>query len=151
VARSYAHSPADLDDLVQETMLQLWRAFPRFDPSQRFSTWMYRIALNVAISWQRREHTRKRHLEPGDGSLLEMIGSEPDPGANEEIALLYRAISQHEPLDRALLLLYLDGRSHRETAEVLGITPTNVATRLGRLRARLRDDLRSAGHRKGGE
>jgi len=146
VARAYGRSTADRDDLVQETVAQLWRAYPRYDARFRFSTWMYRIALNVAISWRRREQTRERHLVADGEAVLQFAGA-PDPREDDEdLALLYRCIDRYDDLNKALLMLYLDGRSHQEISEVLGITPTNVATKIGRLKDRLREDFRAAGH-----
>lgn len=150
VARLYAWSPAERDDLTQETVVHLWRAFPRFDESLRFSTWMYRIALNVAISWRRRERTQTQHLV-ADGETLLQEARVPERAADEtdgeDLALLYACIARYPELDRALLMLYLDDQSQADIAAVLGLTPTNVSTKLGRLKQRLRDDFRAAGHR----
>lgn len=152
VARGYGRTAADREDIVQETVIQLWRAFPKYDPAFRFSTWMYRIALNVAISWRRRERTQTQHLHPEGGSLLEGV-AEADGAAfggaaeaADDLALLYTCIARYAELDRALLMLHLDGQSHAEIASVLGITATNAATKLGRLKDRLREDFRAAGH-----
>jgi RNA polymerase sigma-70 factor (ECF subfamily) len=148
VARAYGRSGADAEDLAQEMVVQLWRSFPRYDPAFKFSTWMYRIALNVAISWLRRERTQTRHrVADGEQVLLALRTPEPEAGASaEDLALLYAAIARFEPLDRALLMLYLDGVAQQEIGSVLGITTTNVATKIGRLKERLRADFRAAGH-----
>jgi RNA polymerase sigma factor (sigma-70 family) len=146
VARAYGRTEPDRDDLVQETIVQLWKAFPRYDAKLRFSTWMYRVALNVAISFQRRESTRRQHLVPEGEEMLEVAGvqaTEPD----EEVARLYGAIARLDDLNKALVLLYLDGHSHAEISEVVGITATNVGTRIGRLKERLKDDVRKADQR----
>jgi RNA polymerase sigma factor (sigma-70 family) len=150
VARAYGQTAADQDDLVQETVVQLWRSFPRYDARFRFSTWMYRIALNVAISFRRRESTRDQHLTSSGDEVLQIAsGAEAAPA--EEIELLYRAISRLDDLNKALVLLYLDGHSHAEMAEVLGISTTNVGTRIGRLKERLRDELRAPELSRAGE
>jgi RNA polymerase sigma factor (sigma-70 family) len=146
VTRIYGHSAADRDDLAQEIVANLWRAFPRYDPSFKFSTWMYRIALNVAISWQRRERTQTRHLVPAGEEVIENVRELDAALDSEDVALLYASIERFDELDRALLLLYLDGRSHQDIGEVFGMSTTNVATRIGRLRDRLRRDFRNAGH-----
>lgn len=150
VARVYARSNEDREDLAQEIAVQLWRAFPRYDAAYKFSTWMYRVALNVAISWQRRERTQTRHLvADGEEALLGIHAPMPRAaGAADEddVALLYATIDRFEPLDRALLVLYLDGESHQEIGAVLGLTSTNVATKLGRLKDRLRAEFRAAGY-----
>src|ERR1019366_10579485 len=89
VARIYGRSAEDREDLVQEIVGQLWRAFPRYDPGQKFSTWMYRIALNVAISWQRRERTHTRHLVPDGEDILQSASALDPSGDTDDVVLLY--------------------------------------------------------------
>jgi RNA polymerase sigma-70 factor (ECF subfamily) len=146
VTRAYGHSAADRDDLAQEAIVQLWRAFPRYDPRFKFSTWMYRITLNVAISWRRRERTQMQHRVPDGEEILENVEALDAALDRDDVALLYASIERFDEFDRALLLLYLDGHSHAEIAEVLGMTPTNVGTRIARLREQLRKAFREAGH-----
>ena len=138
--RAYARSGADRQDLSQEIAAQLWRSFPRYDDRLPFATWMYRVAINVAISFTRRQAVRRRHFaEP------ERPEEMPDPsgsGAGDrELKLLERFLAGLGELDRALMLLYLDGRPHQAIAEVLGISESNVGTRVGRLKERLRHEL----------
>jgi RNA polymerase sigma factor (sigma-70 family) len=105
----------------------------------RFSTWIYRIALNVAISFYRRESVRSRHVITGDEHLLEV----PDETASrpEEIQVLYQWIERLDPLNKALALLYLDGNNYQEIADVLGISETNTATKISRLKQTLRQEV----------
>jgi RNA polymerase sigma-70 factor (ECF subfamily) len=144
VAASYCRDPHDRADLAQEIAAQLWRAYPSYDERRPFSTWMYRIALNVAISFQRNSGLRDRHAVALDESLHDRAPEQEQPETDERIALLYRCIERLDPLNRALLLLYLDDRSQREIADILGLTETNVATKIGRLKERLRRDLADA-------
>ena len=140
VINTYCRQPQDRDDLAQEITYQLWRAFPAYDTSRTFSTWMYRIALNVAISYVRR--TRRRQVVSMDSELDGIVdNSTDDPEANEQVRELYRFIDQLDPLNRALLLLYLEEHRYSEIAEILGITETNVATKISRLKQRLTDEL----------
>ncbi|MFL6261753.1 MAG: RNA polymerase sigma factor [Thermoanaerobaculia bacterium] len=139
VAGSYCRSLEDCQDLEQEIVAQLWRSFDRYDESYKFSTWMYRIALNVAISYYRGESRRTRSTVPAGESILEIADPraiEPDAG----LRILRRLIAQLDELDRALILLYLDGNRHDTIAEILGISETNVGTKIGRIKARLRRD-----------
>jgi len=145
VAHGYCRDTEDRRDLLQDISVQAWRAFPAFDPSRsRFSTWLYRIALNVAISQVRRSQLRRQHHASLDD---EAMASLPDPaahgpdGADAGIRALHAVIDRLDPLNRALMLLYLDERSHREIAEILGISEGNVATKLHRLRQRIREEL----------
>jgi RNA polymerase sigma factor (sigma-70 family) len=142
VCHSYCRDRDARDDLAQEIIVQLWRSFGKFDGRCRFSTWMYRIALNVAISFYRSESTRTRHMISGDEQLLE-IADEPESRL-EEFRLLYEFIAGLDPLNKALILLYLDGNSYEEIADVAGITETNVATKLARLKNKMKQELSAA-------
>ncbi len=142
VAASYAFHPEDRAELAQEIAAQLWRAFPRYDDSRSFSTWMYRIALNVAISQVRGAAQRQRHAVPLDQDLHDLADpNASNPEADQQLRLLRRFIAGQPPLDRALLVLYLEDRPYREMAEILGISETNVATKIGRLKQRIRSAL----------
>ena len=142
VAAGYSNSLADRDDLMQEITLQLWKAYPRYSPERPFSTWMYRIALNVAISFLRSNSRPVRRTIPLDEMSREPADeSAGSPEDGERVAILRRIVAALEPLDRALMLLYLDDHSYREIASILGITETNVATKLNRLKQRVRRDI----------
>jgi RNA polymerase sigma factor (sigma-70 family) len=138
VVHAYARSEDERKDLQQEVLAQLWRAHSGYDPGRRFSTWMYRIALNVAISFSR----RRRELFPIDEAAATPA---PDPSPSTErdqqLRSLQHFVSSLPPLDRALVLLYLDERSQNEIAEVLGITESNVSTKIHRIKQRLREQL----------
>lgn len=134
-ANAFCRDPEDRDDLVQEIVAQLWQAFERFDPRYRFSTWMYRVAMNVAISHSRSESRRARDAESIDAGDLD-IRVEENP-ERDDIRLLHQLIGTLDELNRALIILHLDGHSHDEIAEIMGITSTNVSTRLNRARHKL--------------
>ncbi|HEU4780670.1 MAG TPA: sigma-70 family RNA polymerase sigma factor [Steroidobacteraceae bacterium] len=138
VANTYARA-TDREDLAQEIAAQLWRAYPDYDVRRPFSTWLYRIALNVGISHLRSQAARERRTVPLELDLHEAAhppASEPE--ADEAPRMLGEFIAQLDPLNRALLLLYLDERSYREIAEILGISETNVSTKINRLKERVR-------------
>lgn len=142
VASTYARHPDDRADLAQEIAAQLWRAFPAYDAQRTFSTWMYRVALNVAISFVRSDSHRQRHAVPFDDAMHDVADSNAaDPETDEQVRALHGFIARLDPLNRALLLLYLEERSQREIADILGITETNVSTKISRLKQRIRDDL----------
>jgi len=143
VAGVYARGREERDDLAQEIAAQCWRSFAGYDSRRaKFSTWMYRVALNVAISSARR---RKRDIaerfEPLEIRHVEMIGAEAPDEADERVTALRIFIAQLDDLNRALVLLYLEDRSYAEIAEVLGITETNVATKLNRIKQKLRGQM----------
>jgi RNA polymerase sigma-70 factor (ECF subfamily) len=138
VANTYARV-SDREDLAQEIAAQLWRAFPAYDRSRPFSTWLYRIALNVGISHLRGHAARERRTVPLELELHEAADPlAPDSDAEEAPRLLGEFIAQLDALNRALMLLYLDERSYREIAEILGISETNVSTKINRLKERVR-------------
>ena len=144
VAGLYSRSAHDRDDLVQEISAQLWRSFASYDEARaKFSTWMYRIALNVAISQARRERwSEADRFEPLQIHHLETVGggegiAEPD----ERLTELYTFIGQLDPFNRALILLYLEDRNYGEMAEILGISETNVATKISRIKQTLRGQM----------
>ena len=137
VARTYCLNPDDRDDLAQDITAQLWRAFDRYDGQRPFSTWMYRIALNVAISQVRTRSLRERHHVPLDESH-DVADTHDSLEADARLRVLEGFLATLGPLDRALLLLYLEEHGHREIGEVLGLSETNVATKIGRLKQRLR-------------
>ena len=146
VAQAYCRDAADREDLLQEMALQLWRAFDRYDETLRLSTWMYRIALNVAISFYRKERSR-RSLS---GEIGESIFLIPEPVADTEregqLRLLQQFIHELPDLEKALMLLYLEERSYREIADIVGITETNVATKIARIKAKLREKFSQTAH-----
>lgn len=141
VANSWSRLPEDRADLVQEIAMQLWRAWPQYDPARSFSTWMYRIALNVAISFGRGDGRRRRHLVPLDDTHDIADHNAADHETEQQVELLQRFIRAQKPLDRALLILYLDERPQREIADILGVSEANVSTKIGRLKQRIRNEL----------
>ena len=143
----YSRSATDREDLMQEISAQLWRSFGRYDEARaRFSTWMYRIALNEAISQARREHwSEANRFEPLATYHLETVGGgEPIAEQDERLQALYAFIGQLDPLNRALILLYLEDRSDGDMAEILGISETNVATKISRIKQKLRGQMTAA-------
>ncbi len=143
VANTYARGSEDRADLAQEIAAQLWRAWPKYDPTRSVTTWMYRIALNVAISHVRSNSLRLRHdAVPLDEDLHDLADANAvDSETEQHLRLLQQFIARQQPLDRALLLLYLDERSQREIADILGLSESNVSTKIGRLKQRIRHEL----------
>jgi RNA polymerase sigma-70 factor (ECF subfamily) len=141
VANTYCWHPDDRADLVQEIVAQVWRAWPRYDPTRTFSTWMYRIALNVAISFVRKEVQHREVSVPFDEALHDTETAGPSDIEDDRSRRLHSFIERQTPLDRALLLLYLEDKSQREISDILGITPTNVSTKVSRLKQKIREEI----------
>jgi len=138
VARMYSQNEEGRSDLMQEVVAQLWKSFDRYDESRKWSTWMYRISLNVAISYLRKETKRTQSFYPVTDQILESRYIDNEEETGEKIGLLYEFINQLNKLDKALMLLYLEDRSYQDISEILGITKTNVATKISRLKALLK-------------
>jgi RNA polymerase sigma-70 factor (ECF subfamily) len=137
VARAYCPLEEERQDLIQEMMIQIWQALPRYNAQYKSSTWIYRIALNVAISHYRKTTTQQRRQQALDAKALQ--GAEADSSEKEQqFRLLEQFISELKELDRALMVLYLEERSHAEIAEILGISISNVATKVGRIKDKLK-------------
>lgn len=140
VTRSFAHSPAEADDLQQEMMLQMWISLPTFGGLSKASTWIYRVCLNTALTWFRGDSRRRRRVEPR-ADLSAFAGSAASPaesaGDRDLLEQLYAAIHLMPEFERALVLLMLDGVPYREIAEVTGLTENHVGVSLTRARGRL--------------
>jgi RNA polymerase sigma factor (sigma-70 family) len=151
ISASYCRNVSDREDLMQEMIYQLWKSAERFDANYKFSTWMYRIALNVAISFYRKTGTGGVRVELGadvelaDGGAAAGSGSFAGDPLEERIELLQRFIASLGNLDKALMILYLEERPYKEIAEILGLTETNVATKLSRVKARLKQQFLTTG------
>jgi RNA polymerase sigma factor (sigma-70 family) len=146
VASAYCANAEDRRDLVQEMVIQLWRSFPRYDDRLKFSTWMYRIGMNVAISFLRSEGRRGRETVALEGiDVIDTAAADRVLGeAGDDVRLLQRLVSRLDEMSRALIILYLEGYSHAEIAEILGISVTNVGTRINRIKNRLREEHSAA-------
>jgi len=146
VSGMYCSDPTCREDLFQDILLQLWKAFPGYDRSRKFSTWMYRIALNTAITRLRKDH----------GPEVERPGTIPEPAAEEEgpeedeaVRALHRAISRLNRAEKAVMLLYLEECSYEEIAEVTGISVSNVGVKINRTKKKLKGILKEMGYENG--
>ena len=135
VCYMYTTPNASLNDLYQEVVLNVWRSFTKFRKECKISTWIYRIALNTCISFIRKEKNIPEFvtLNPEVNTLVD----ENDP-MHEMLRQLYRLINQLGQLDKSIILLYLEEKSYDEIAEITGLTVTNVATKLSRIKDKLK-------------
>ena len=136
----YAWNVDDRKDLSQEIVCQLWKSYPSFRGDSKFTTWMYRVALNTALLNIRRNRRRVRteSLSTHHGDIpAELAGTE----GHGKIGRLYEAISQLHQFDRAIILLYLEQFSYREISDVVGISESNVSVRLVRIKKKLKERL----------
>ena len=143
IVNSYCQNKEDRKDLEQEIIIQLWNSFDKYNAEYKYSTWMYRIALNVAISFYRKE---KKWLVRNNFYNEDLIYSITDENENEtdldyNIKLLQEFINNLNELNKALMLLYLEEKPYDEIAEIIGITKTNVATKISRLKLKLKKEF----------
>jgi RNA polymerase sigma factor (sigma-70 family) len=141
ICNSYCKGEHQREDLAQDIIYQLWKSGTRFDKQYKFSTWMYRVALNVAISHYRKENSSKTVIALAEKHLE--VAEKTDAASLQEdnIRRLQKFISELEEMNRALMILYLDEKSYVEIAEILGISETNVATKISRIKERLKQYL----------
>ena len=134
ISALYSNSRDERDDVSQEIILQAWKSFKSFKDQSKFSTWLYRVALNTAISYLR----KSKKVELISMSNLNDPTVESVNELDEEIANLYQAINRLSKIDKALVLLYLEDYGYEEMAGILGISSTNVGVKINRIKKRLK-------------
>lgn len=135
VCNMYCNNKEDKEDLFQDIVLQLWRSYSTFKGDSKVSTWMYRIAINNAITRLRKETRREKFTRLDDEAfLIAAVDNMPD----ENIANMYEAIKKLSEVERAITMLYMDDYSYKEMAEILGLSESNVGFKLNKIRIRLR-------------
>jgi len=137
VCRIYAYTEADREDLFQEIVIQLWKAFPRFKGDAKFSTWLYRVAINTAITGLRKKKDFITSVEPS-GLPDRLSDASPDPVAEEQLEQLYTAIGQLSQVEKAIVMLYMEEHSYEEMEDILGISQGTLRVRMNRIKEKLR-------------
>jgi RNA polymerase sigma-70 factor (ECF subfamily) len=140
VAYAYCDHPEDRNDLIQEITIQLWQSMRKYNAEFKLSTWIYRISLNVAISFYRKNNKRSTHSQPLHEETL-VWTNEEEVILSENIRRMYMYISKLSELNRALILLYLDEYDQEEIASTLGLSRSNVATKISRIKQQLRKEF----------
>jgi RNA polymerase sigma-70 factor (ECF subfamily) len=141
ICYSYCSNSENRKDLQQEILIQLWNSFPKFDGRVKLSTWIYRIALNTAITFYRNNCKHRDRKVSIDASIISLSDFEYVPDQDETIAMLYQFIGNLNEMDKALILLYLDDNKYKDMAEILGISETNVATKISRIKKILKEQF----------
>ncbi len=134
ICYTYCKNSENRKDLEQEILLQLWKSFKKFDGRVKISTWIYRIALNTAISFYRNDCKVKDKTLQIDASIISLSIVEENSELEESISILYQLIEKLNEFDKALILLYLDNNKYLDIAVILGISETNVATKIYRIK-----------------
>ncbi|MDI3319872.1 RNA polymerase sigma factor [Pinibacter soli] len=144
ICRIYEDKKEEQQDLLQEMILQLWRSYDSFRGESKFSSWMYRVAFNTAISYFRKENNYKT-------SGLETYHDLPDElhavkEKEEQLAIFYKAVQQLNKVEKALIFLYMQGQSGDEIADIMGISSVNVRVRLNRTKEKIKYIIKTLGY-----
>lgn len=137
VVHSYCTDSTEQEDLIQEIIFQIIKGYTNFDHQVKVTTWMYRVAFNVAISYFRKLKTRKKYLVAMPSKIVTIVDEQPE-NTDEKIKQLRKFIQEFDSLNKAILIMYLDGNNHQEIADAMGISPSNVGTKIGRIKKQLK-------------
>lgn len=140
VCTLYTNDRDSHKDLFQEITIQLWKAYPKFRGESKFSTWMYRVALNTAITLYRKSKRRIK-TQDYDSVIFKIKADEYNPEQEQQLALMYQAVKQLGDIEKALVFLYLEDKDYREISETLGITEVNARVKMNRIKNKLRTIL----------
>ncbi|WP_254050299.1 sigma-70 family RNA polymerase sigma factor [Myroides sp. N17-2] len=142
----YMDRQSDQEDLYQEIVLQLWKSYSNFQGSSQFSTWMYRVAVNTAITYFKKDKKVTDQISRLGDSELKLRSLESDNVVEGQIDYLYKAIYQLNDVEKALIFLYLEGFSHQEIGVNLGISEGNARVKLNRTKNKLQEIIKSQGY-----
>jgi RNA polymerase sigma-70 factor (ECF subfamily) len=138
VCNLYMQSHADKDDLFQEITLQAWKAYANFRGDSKFSTWLYRVALNTAITFYRKE---KKNIVLNVETVPELSENIIDH-VEEKTKAMYLAIGELSKIDKAIVMLYLEDFTYTQISEIIGITPNNIAVKMNRIKIKLKEQTK---------
>jgi len=139
VSHMYCDNTIDTEDLFQDILSNLWVSYPNFQNKSKVSTWIYRVSLNTAITWLRDYTKQSKRIEYTN--LIPNLTNETDHAMDELYDQLYSAIDNLGKVDKAIIMLFLDDTPYDEIAEIIGLTKTNVATKISRIKLKLKDYL----------
>ena len=142
LCRVYAHVEAEREDLFQEIVIRLWKSYPAFKGNSKFSTWLYRIAINTAVTGLRKKKQRVVSFEEA-GLQVYDITEHVNDETEEKFRQLYEAINTLNPVDKAIVILYMEDRSYEEMEEVLGISQGNLRVKMNRIKDKLREQTKN--------
>ncbi len=140
ICRAYTNTQEDFEDYYQEVCLQIWRSKDNFREQSEWSTWIYRLTLNVCLTLLKKKKTSDQHFL--SDSLPPEATVDNHAFADESINQLYNAIKQLSEIDRGVILLYLEEQSYQEIADIIGINPNNIGVRIKRIKERLQKLLK---------
>lgn len=137
VAAIYYRNKADQEDAFQEILVSLWQAYPTFRGESKFSTWLYRVALNTVISGFRKA-SNKVHKNQSDIHITDELLGPSKEDLSEEIDCLYQAIEHLSDIEKAIIMLYMEEKTYDDIADIMGMTRTNVGVKINRIKKKLK-------------
>ena len=140
VCTLYTNDRDSHNDLFQEITVQLWKAYPKFRGEAKFSTWMYRVAINTAITLYRK-HKKRIDTADYESIIFKIKADEYDETEELQLKLMYKAVKQLNDVDKALVFLYLEDKNYTEISETLGITEVNARVKMNRIKTKLKTIL----------
>jgi RNA polymerase sigma-70 factor (ECF subfamily) len=142
VANTYCFDSTDQEDLIQEITLQIWKSIDNYNKQYKWSTWIYRIALNTSISFYRK-NSRNRIKAVDVDQIIEVPCSYDEPREDIQYILLRKFIRELKEIDRAIILLHLEGLTSQEIADIMAISQTNVTTKISRIKKKLKQKFQN--------
>jgi len=144
VTKIYMDNQVDREDLEQEIVFQLWRSYERFSGKSKFSTWMYRVALNTAITYFKKE---KRRVDKNPiHEKIEIRAEEEDDTKESQLHYFYKAVQELNKVEKALILLFVEGQSHKEIGDNMGLTEGNARVKLNRTKKKIQEIIKNQGY-----
>ena len=144
VSRMYMDNSEDQNDLVQEIVLQLWKSFERFEGNSQFSTWVYRVSLNTALTYFKKE--KKKSEKYAFVVNIDTIDDHDSAEKETQLELFYKAVHELNKVEKALIFLFLEGQSHKEIGKNLGITEVNARVKLNRTKDKIQTIIKTKGY-----
>lgn len=139
IARAFTKTSHDREDLINDIALELWKSFERFKGDSKISTWIYRVAINISMNYKRKKKKDSFFSFLDDFKKVDSLPWLIEQDNSSESEILYNCIDELNEINKAIILLYLDGNSHDEISEIMGISKTNVGTRIGRIKEQIRN------------
>jgi len=141
ICRLYAKSDAEHKDLFQEITIQLWKAYPKFRGDSKFSTWMYRVSINTAITLYRKSKRRIQSFSFEDVAYKVPQNESYDDSEDQQLKSIYKAVKALNDIDKAVIFLYLENKSYKEISNTIGITEVNARVKMNRIKNKLKKQL----------
>ena len=138
LSRVYTKVAQDRDDLINDITLELWKSFESFNGDSKISTWIYRVAINTSMNYKRKKRNDLLFVSLNDFKKEDVFPWLAEQDNSSELEILYNCIDELNEINKAIILLYLDGNSHDEISEIMGISKTNVGTRIGRIKEQIK-------------